>query len=222
MIGGTDLLGTKNKFRFTGEAVDLGTGLVFLRARYYDPSFGGFLDMDSAHGIGSQYQYGKNNPLRYTDPLGRSSIDSTNNERTRELRVQMAQAQAESEYNGARDQIYGIAQTEIRDALVRAETGVLYLATGNVWGAVTSQAGSVNYIIQHTVSNGTVKSVASCATIALTVKGLSASPSVGTPSSVLGYTETVMGSNGDLSNCAGLFTSSSPDTYTTPVSLLHK
>jgi hypothetical protein len=30
-------LGTRNKFRFTGEALDPGTQLYYLRARYYDP-----------------------------------------------------------------------------------------------------------------------------------------------------------------------------------------
>ena len=35
-----DSVGTKNKFRFTGEALDPGTQLYYLRARYYDPSVG--------------------------------------------------------------------------------------------------------------------------------------------------------------------------------------
>jgi len=29
--------GIEDKFRFTGEALDPGTGLYYLRARYYDP-----------------------------------------------------------------------------------------------------------------------------------------------------------------------------------------
>jgi RHS repeat-associated protein len=42
----SDSVGTKNKFRFTGEALDPGTGLYYLRARYYDPSVGRFLSKD--------------------------------------------------------------------------------------------------------------------------------------------------------------------------------
>jgi RHS repeat-associated protein len=43
---GADLLGAKNKFTFTGEAVDSATGLVFLRARCYDSITGRFLSQD--------------------------------------------------------------------------------------------------------------------------------------------------------------------------------
>jgi len=54
--GQTDLtapgpqLGTKNKFRFTGEALDPGTQLYYLRARYYDPSVGRLNSRDPISG----------------------------------------------------------------------------------------------------------------------------------------------------------------------------
>lgn len=66
-----------NKFRFTGEALDPGTGLYYLRARYYDPSTGRFLSRDSFPGFDSipqslhPYQYALNNPVLYTDPSGK-------------------------------------------------------------------------------------------------------------------------------------------------------
>jgi RHS repeat-associated protein len=80
VIGGSDLLGTKNKFKFTGEAVDPGTGLVFLRARYYDSSIGRFLSRDPAGRAQSAskvaaYEYAANDPRRFIDPFGLSSID---------------------------------------------------------------------------------------------------------------------------------------------------
>lgn len=87
ITGGTDVLGTKNKFKFTAEAVDPGTGLVFLRARYYDPSTGRFLNRDPsterrplALRASPLYQYAEANPVRYVDPSGRSSIDATKNQ----------------------------------------------------------------------------------------------------------------------------------------------
>jgi RHS repeat-associated protein len=77
-----DSVGTKNKFRFTGEALDPGTQLYYLRARYYDPSIGRFIGCDPLPGSvafplsRNRYQYSLSNPIRYTDPLGLSAIES--------------------------------------------------------------------------------------------------------------------------------------------------
>jgi len=64
-----------NEFTFTGEQVD-GTGLQYLRARYYDPSTGRFLTRDPFPGwtmapqTMNRYAYVVNNPVRFMDPLG--------------------------------------------------------------------------------------------------------------------------------------------------------
>lgn len=77
-----DRIRARDKFRFTGEALDPGTGLYFLRARYYDPSVGRFIGRDPFPGLlrlplsMNRYQYGLGNPNRYTDPSGLSSADS--------------------------------------------------------------------------------------------------------------------------------------------------
>jgi RHS repeat-associated protein len=69
-------LGTKNKFRFAGEALDPGTGLYYLRARYYDPSAARFSTPDRSTSQLSfplstnRYLYGLSNPLRFLDPSG--------------------------------------------------------------------------------------------------------------------------------------------------------
>src|SRR5262249_40592585 len=71
-------LGTKNKFRFTGEALDPGTGLYYLRARYYDPMLRRFLVPDPvlgppAHPLSRQkYPYAVSNPTNMIDPSGLS------------------------------------------------------------------------------------------------------------------------------------------------------
>jgi RHS repeat-associated protein len=63
-------------FRFTGEPRD-GTGLTYLRARYYDPSLGRFMSRDSLVGFSTspqslnQYVYVANNPATSVDPSGR-------------------------------------------------------------------------------------------------------------------------------------------------------
>ena len=66
-----------NRFTFTGEENDA-SGLVYLRARYYNPVTGRFLSRDPfpAKATDTQtlnrYAYVKNNPTNYVDPSGQS------------------------------------------------------------------------------------------------------------------------------------------------------
>jgi RHS repeat-associated protein len=61
---------------YTGHVNDLDTGLVYMQARYYDPSSGRFLGIDPIGiDIGSfysfnRYGYAKNNPVNNSDPSG--------------------------------------------------------------------------------------------------------------------------------------------------------
>ena len=79
-----DPLGTKNKYKFTGEVLDPGANLLYMRARYYDPTVGRFISADpfgfvaDKSSIQSRYQYGLANPVRMTDPRGLFAIDSEN------------------------------------------------------------------------------------------------------------------------------------------------
>jgi RHS repeat-associated protein len=63
-------------YGFTGEMQDP-TGLVYLRARYYNTGIGIFTAKDPFAGIASiprsfnPYMYANNNPLLFTDPSGR-------------------------------------------------------------------------------------------------------------------------------------------------------
>lgn len=56
---------------YTGALTDQITGLVYLRARDYDPITGGFLTVDPAISISTQpYAYVGNDPLQFSDALG--------------------------------------------------------------------------------------------------------------------------------------------------------
>ncbi|KFN51026.1 RHS repeat-associated core domain-containing protein [Arenimonas composti] len=68
---------------FTGHVMDPQSGLVYMQQRYYDPEVGRFLSVDpvAADTIGglnfNRYNYGNNNPYRFTDPDGRQSTSTT-------------------------------------------------------------------------------------------------------------------------------------------------
>ena len=66
--GTQDLTG--NRFRYTGQWSD-GSGLIFLRARFYDPNTGTFLSVDPVPSAGSPYVYCGDNPLIRLDPSGK-------------------------------------------------------------------------------------------------------------------------------------------------------
>ena|GEM_PF-821553 len=65
-----------NIFRYSGEMWDRTTSLQYLRARWYDPSDGRFINEDSFEGQIDNplslnlYAYVQNNPLIYADPTG--------------------------------------------------------------------------------------------------------------------------------------------------------
>lgn len=62
-----------NTYGFTGQQQFAeGDGLVYLRARYYQPSFGRFVSRDPIGYMGglNLYDYVRNNPLVFVDPFG--------------------------------------------------------------------------------------------------------------------------------------------------------
>jgi RHS repeat-associated protein len=63
--------GADSNIGFTGAWTDAATGLIYLRARDYDPATAQFLSIDPAiDTIGQPYAYADNNPLQNTDPTG--------------------------------------------------------------------------------------------------------------------------------------------------------
>ncbi len=61
-------------YSFTGEWRD-GSGLVYLRARYYSSYLGQFVGSDPSHREQNLFQYGGSNPLMRADPSGECFIE---------------------------------------------------------------------------------------------------------------------------------------------------
>ena len=59
-----------NPMRYCGEYYDTETGLIYLRARYYDPSIGRFISEDPIKDGTNWYVYCSNNPVAFMDPNG--------------------------------------------------------------------------------------------------------------------------------------------------------
>lgn len=68
-------------FGYTGEQMDVETGLTYLRSRYYDSVSGRFMSRDSFGGYKkssqsqNRYVFGGNNPASRTDPSGQAPPD---------------------------------------------------------------------------------------------------------------------------------------------------
>ncbi len=63
--------GIENRILYTGQQYDQETGQYYLRARYYNPAVGRFLQEDTYRGDGlNLYAYCANNPVMYYDPSG--------------------------------------------------------------------------------------------------------------------------------------------------------
>ena len=59
-----------NPYRYCSENYDTETGLIYLRARYYDPELGRFLTEDPVKDGLNWYVYCGNNPVNFVDPSG--------------------------------------------------------------------------------------------------------------------------------------------------------
>ncbi|MCL4254423.1 MAG: RHS repeat-associated core domain-containing protein, partial [Anaerolineae bacterium] len=63
-------------FAYTGESYDAIAGLIYLRARYYDPDTARFINQDPLSGVvtipttQNGYSYAENNPVNMIDPTG--------------------------------------------------------------------------------------------------------------------------------------------------------
>ena len=71
-----------NSFGYNGEYLDRETGLIYLRARYYDSSIGRFISEDPIKDGSNWYAFCNNNPVTFIDPSGmKLTCDEKNSER---------------------------------------------------------------------------------------------------------------------------------------------
>jgi RHS repeat-associated protein len=69
-----------NDFTYTGHERDQASGLIYAKARYYDPQLGLFLSRDPFEGYDNtplslhRYLYAYQNPMKYVDPDGREAV----------------------------------------------------------------------------------------------------------------------------------------------------
>ncbi|MEK4297356.1 RHS repeat domain-containing protein [Paenibacillus sp. FSL R5-0914] len=97
--------GISNSFKYAGEIYDEETGLYYLRARYYDPSIGRFINEDTYEGQINNplslnlYTYATNNPLMYIDPTGNWNEKLGINYTINEMKNQWTSANTLSEKN---------------------------------------------------------------------------------------------------------------------------
>lgn len=113
LLSVTDV-GTRNKYRYTGEALDPGTGLYYLRARYFDPTIGRFLNKDPiGHAAGvNLYSYALNNPLLLADHSGLSPDTTNSSPLSSPSAASSDSSNSEWQYFESNGYVYRARQTE--------------------------------------------------------------------------------------------------------------
>jgi len=96
-----------NRFKYSGEVYDSVAGQYYLRARYYNPSIGRFIQEDPFRGDGlNLYAYVANNPVRYIDPTGncKEGVNFNNNlEETTKVIVEKNESKGNSVWDIVKD-----------------------------------------------------------------------------------------------------------------------
>jgi RHS repeat-associated protein len=128
---------------FTAKPADGATGLIYMGARYYDPTLGRFMAIDplpvnplGVHGI-NRYAYANNNPFRFYDPTGAA---------TEEVLVSGRGGHEEPDWN--RDEYIRLAsivgtpknslEAGIQQAIRRGDIGELRLLLGEAGEQLTA------------------------------------------------------------------------------------
>ncbi len=111
-----------NPFRYNGEYCDDETGMIYLRARYYDPSLGRFITEDPAKDGLNWYVFCSNNPVRLVDSTGTvAEMNEKDFKRVETYTQNMFGKEASLVYEVS-DGIYSVTDVKY-DGKVNSETG---------------------------------------------------------------------------------------------------
>ena len=89
-----------NPFRYSGEYTDGETGMIYLRARYYDPGLGRFISEDPIKDGMNWYVYCNGNPVNRWDPSGLSDLDDIKDARDNGIIIKTQKGKAAVISNG--------------------------------------------------------------------------------------------------------------------------
>ncbi len=106
----TEASGDTNPFRYSGEYWDSESGLIYLRARYYDSGVGGFISEDPAKDGLNWYVYCGGNPVNYVDPIGHI-VTEWNRENLTDEQIQGIEHATEMYLNGYETEGHALAES---------------------------------------------------------------------------------------------------------------
>ena len=134
-----------NRFGFAGEQFDAATDLYYLRARFYNPVIGRFLQEDTYYGDGlNLYTYCHNNPVGYVDPSGHAEICPEKRAAVDELMKKgISEEEALAEYQKYRDlpENKGLSAEEVSKIIVGKKLGLIPGKEGVVTGGSSAILG---------------------------------------------------------------------------------
>ncbi len=184
------------KLGFTGHQFDPETGLIYARARYYDPEIGRFISRDTYEGEIEdapslhRFAYANGNPLAYTDPDGNSAAEAADEWEKKQRKAAwtgeqvMGQAQQDSDAYGREaaarngEGLWGALKTVAAQTVMEVAGGIsafLVDPTVAVRGVMRIGVGTaqgVEMIQQGKVAEGTLAIVADASAAAGTAAGM--------------------------------------------------
>ncbi len=156
--------GIRNDILYRGQKYDQEAGQYYLRARYYNPVIGRFIQEDSYRGDGlNLYAYCGNNPVMYYDPSGHTKVTQPITEPETPKAVGSIPSnftEAEIDYlknavisEGQALKDMGLTNEQLGPAIAGAydkDTGKIYTAINDMDGKVPSE---LSPFIQERISN---------------------------------------------------------------------
>jgi len=130
-----------NNFTFTGHELDEETGLIYAKARFYDPDIGRFLSQDIVLGNVAnppslhRYYYVQQNPLIFVDPTGNIAFIQNIREKLKTTRQDTIDAGVDIAENSTVQRIFGASRA------IASTAGVL----AGVAGFADSTLGLINF-----------------------------------------------------------------------------